>query len=145
MEYKPVCARFNQELREFGNNCELAKTKCETQQGKISYLKRNYWFNSPLINVLQLQLFSLDWQIVNQGSCSTKTNVPIAPSCPKFCTREYEPVCAEFNSEMKEFSNQCVLRQTICETNTSKLKTALNELKSVFKNIFNFFYRMGNH
>lgn len=33
-EYKPICAKFNLELREFANNCELRKTKCETQEGK---------------------------------------------------------------------------------------------------------------
>ncbi|XP_046811559.1 uncharacterized protein LOC124420985 [Lucilia cuprina] len=97
LEYRPICAQFEQELREFGNKCELETTICETGQ---------------------------DWQVVNNGPCSSGISVfnqkaaklSQETRCPQFCTLEYSPICAQFNNELREFSNKCDLESTICLT-----------------------------
>lgn len=61
--------------------------------------------------------------------------------CPKFCTREYAPVCAMMGSELKEFSNKCVLDSWNCESEESKLIGFQQFLKDV-KN-FSYLIKLG--
>lgn len=35
LEYEPICAKNENDVREFANKCELESLICETQQGKI--------------------------------------------------------------------------------------------------------------
>lgn len=71
-------------------------------------------------------MFFTEWQIVLNGPCPSEdldnkaVKLSGKPKCPQFCTLEYRPICAKFNNELREFSNNCDLESTICETNESK-------------------------
>lgn len=37
LDFTPICASFNQELRQFSNRCQLQRTICELNEGKFFY------------------------------------------------------------------------------------------------------------
>ena len=55
----------------------------------------------------------LVYSIISSRPCRQIT----AGKCPQLCSKEYQPVCAEFEYELKEFPNQCELQKEICLTN----------------------------
>lgn len=114
LEYRPICARFKNEMREFSNNCDLQRTICETNQSKFPEILISIW------NTVNHNNFLLEWRIIKQGTCFTDNSAK-DPDCPRFCTDDYQPVCAEFNKEQREFANKCELLRTICESNKSEL------------------------
>lgn len=69
------------------------------------------------------------------GPCSIKSvklqaaNLPLEEPCPKFCTRELNPVCAKSGGELREFANKCVLQTINCETERSKFYREYTDAK----------------
>ncbi|KAM7342790.1 uncharacterized protein ACRADG_010077 [Cochliomyia hominivorax] len=147
-EYSPICAEYKGEQKEFPNKCEILRTICKTQEKwkviKLGYCpltsrglstsqlstcpqfctrdhkpvcaKLNNKFRT-FSNKCELQRLNCEsekeWTIVHLGSCSSDLE------CPLFCTREYLPVCAQYESELREFPNKCELKRTNCEMDTS--------------------------
>lgn len=77
-EYAPVCARRGGDTRTFGNECQAETSR---------------------------------YSIVHDGECRGSgwdgggTDRP--PSGDRFCTQQYEPVCARRGRDMRTFGNEC--------------------------------------
>lgn len=59
---------------------------------------------------------------MKSGPCSVLSpkSSSSAMTCPHSCPNDYQTVCAEFNSKLKEFDNKCEMEKSICETNISE-------------------------
>lgn len=75
-----------------------------------------------LLKCITFKFLFKEWQIVDSTHCAANFNSQSQYSeCPQFCTLEYQPICARFMTLEKEFSNECELKTTICQTKQSTL------------------------
>ncbi|XP_026467216.1 ovoinhibitor-like isoform X2 [Ctenocephalides felis] len=105
LEYKPVCAAaFNGEIRTFANECVLRSYNCQQRKS----LKK-----------------------ISEGECPQITRN--GKNCNLKCTKEYRPVCAGVNGEVKTFGNECVLQSYNCVNNKSLQKISDGECPKIVR------------
>lgn len=127
--YDPVCAveQLTGQMEQFHNPCEVQRRICNTGRGK-KFL--NYFWNKIKENFNSI----VDWKIISPENCgSTSDNKVFSlksqdPECPELCTLEYKPICARFMTLEKEFSNECELKTTICQTKQGKFRRIIKHL-----------------
>ncbi|XP_037813900.1 uncharacterized protein LOC119605032 [Lucilia sericata] len=118
--FKPLCASYRNEQRNFTNECLLKKHICETKENwqvilngtcvsascaldgqEICASLNGYTQSFPNLLSLygEIQTRGKDWQILNVGPCP--------------CPEDYRPICAQLNCTAKTFTNECFLEREI--------------------------------